>query len=147
MSMLQYRHKSRAWNAMVTTDEQGVTRAIKDIIARSMEPEPGDGSEPEHASLDALLERMTAIRERLATRLPGMPTDEELRNHLLTLDPATLRTLQESGAWDTLIVGGEEADIDLFYQSDSPVYVPRPVDPRIGPPALVPQDSVPSNPV
>lgn len=50
MSMLQYRHKSRAWNAMVTTDEQGVTRAIKDIIARSMEPEPGDGSEPEHAS-------------------------------------------------------------------------------------------------
>lgn len=63
---------------------------------------------------------MTAIRERLATRLPGMPTDEELRNHLLTLDPATLRTLQESGAWDTLIVGGEEADIDLFYQSDSP---------------------------
>ncbi|SOE31468.1 FHA domain-containing protein [Streptomyces sp. OK228] len=147
MSMLQYRHKSRAWNAMVTTDEQGVTRAIKDIIARSMEPEPGDGSEPEHASLDALLERMTAIRERLATRLPGMPTDEELRNHLLTLDPATLRTLQESGAWDTLIVGGEEADIDLFYQSDSPVYVPRPTDPRIGPPARTPQDSVPSNPL
>jgi hypothetical protein len=132
---------------MVTTDEQGVTRAIKDIIARSMEPEPGDGSEPGHASLDALLERMTAIRERLATRLPGMPTDEELRNHLLTLDPATLRTLQESGAWDTLIVGGEEADIDLFYQSDSPVYVPRPTDPRIGPPARTPQDSVPSNPL
>ncbi len=109
---------------MVTTDEQGVTRAIKDIIARSMEPEPGDGSEPGHAFLDALLERMTAIHKRLATRLPGMPTDEELRNHLSTLDPATLRTLQESGAWDTLIVGGEEADIDLFYQSDSPVYVP-----------------------
>jgi hypothetical protein len=65
-----------------------------------------------------------------------MPTDEELRNHLLTLDPATLRTLQESGAWDTLIVGGEEADIDLFYQSDSPrlrASPHRPADRPAGP--------------
>ncbi|MET8537770.1 FHA domain-containing protein [Streptomyces sp. NPDC005065] len=130
MSMLQYRHKSRAWNAMVTTDEQGVTRAIKDIIARSMEPLPGSDVESPLAYLDALLERMASIRDRLGSRLPGMPTDEELRSHLSTLDPSTLRTLQESGAWDTLIVGGEEADIDLFYQSDSPVYVPRPADPR-----------------
>ncbi|MFE9680686.1 FHA domain-containing protein [Streptomyces sp. NPDC002701] len=135
MSMLQYRHKSRAWNAMVTTDERGVTRAIKDIIARSMEqtPPPARTAEPEDArpDLDALLERMLEIRSRLATRLPGMPTDGELRDHLATLDPSTLRTLQESGAWDTLIVGGEEADIDLFYQSDAPVYVARPTDPRV----------------
>ncbi|MFB6518671.1 FHA domain-containing protein [Streptomyces sp. NPDC056401] len=141
MSMLQYRHKSRAWNAMVTTDEQGVTRAIKDIIARSTEAGggavavpgtagagtavPGDGSD-----LDALLDRMTEIRERLAPRMPGLPGDGELRSHLASIAPATLRTLRESGAWDTLIVGGEEADIDLFYQSDSPVFVPRPTDPR-----------------
>ena len=39
MSMFQYRHKSRAWRLMVTTDEQGTTRAIKDIIAGSLEPE------------------------------------------------------------------------------------------------------------
>ncbi|GAA5705385.1 FHA domain-containing protein [Streptomyces avermitilis] len=131
MSMLQYRHKSRAWNAMVTTDERGVTRAIKDIIADSMDgdrvvAEPG----AERSDLDLLLDRMRAIRERLAPRLPGMPSDEELRSHLSTLAPSTLRALQESGAWDTLIVGGEEADIDIFYQSDAPVFVGRPVDPR-----------------
>lgn len=132
MSMLQYRHKSRAWNAMVTTDERGVTRAIKDIIADSME---GDravaGSGDEQSDLDLLLDRMRAIRERLAPRLPGMPSDEELRSHLSTLAPSTLRSLQESGAWDTLIVGGEEADIDIFYQSDAPVFVGRPIDPRV----------------
>ncbi|MDT0462240.1 FHA domain-containing protein [Streptomyces gibsoniae] len=132
MSMLQYRHKSRAWNAMVTTDERGTTRAIKDIIADSMEgdrvvAEPG----AERSDLDVLLDRMCAIRERLAPRLPGMPGDEELRSHLSALAPSTLRTLQESGAWDTLIVGGEEADIDIFYQSDSPVFVGRPADPRV----------------
>ncbi|MEU0840930.1 FHA domain-containing protein [Streptomyces sp. NPDC005962] len=146
MSMLQYRHKSRAWNAMVTTDEQGATHAIKDIIARSMESAPADGSESQQAHLDALLERMSAIRARLAPRLPGMPTDEELRSHLSALDPATLRTLQEGGAWDTLIVGGEEADVDLFYQSDAPVYVPRPADPRNMSSGLAPQEAASVNP-
>ncbi|MEV4039871.1 FHA domain-containing protein [Streptomyces umbrinus] len=146
MSMLQYRHKSRAWNAMVTTDEQGATHAIKDIIARSMESAPADGSESQQTHLDALLERMSAIRARLAPRLPGMPSDEELRSHLSALDPATLRTLQEGGAWDTLIVGGEEADIDLFYQSDAPVYVPRPADLRNMPSGLAPQEAASVSP-
>ncbi|MGA5509068.1 FHA domain-containing protein [Streptomyces umbrinus] len=146
MSMLQYRHKSRAWNAMVTTDEQGATHAIKDIIARSMESAPADGSESQQAHLDGLLERMSAIRARLAPRLPGMPTDEELRSHLSALDPATLRTLQEGGAWDTLIVGGEEADIDLFYQSDAPVYVPRPADLQNMPSGLAPQEAASVSP-
>ncbi|ADI10669.1 hypothetical protein SBI_07549 [Streptomyces bingchenggensis BCW-1] len=141
MSMLQYRHKSRAWNAMVATDERGVTRAIKDIIDRSMDSTAGPaaagvagsaagvagGSEAPGsagADLEILLDRMRAIRDRLAARLPGLPDDEELRAHLSTLAPATLRTLQESGAWDTLIVGGEEADIDIFYQQNAPVFVP-----------------------
>ncbi|MFE9434000.1 FHA domain-containing protein [Streptomyces sp. NPDC006640] len=134
MSMLQYRHKSRAWNAMVTTDERGVTRAIKDIIEGSMEasatpvPAPGvagrAGAAPAGTDLEVLLDRMRAIRERLAPRMPGLPDDDVLRAHLSTLAPATLRTLQESGAWDTLIVSGEEADIDIFYQQDAPVFVP-----------------------
>ncbi|MFD9331764.1 FHA domain-containing protein [Streptomyces sp. NPDC060065] len=142
MSMLQYRHKSRAWNAMVTTDERGVTRAIKDIIADSMEGERAVAqSDGERSDLDLLLERMRAIRERLAPRLPGLPSDEELRSHLSTLAPSTLRSLQESGAWDTLIVGGEEADIDIFYQSDAPVFVGRPVDPRINGQATGPRQS------
>ncbi|WP_329545080.1 FHA domain-containing protein [Streptomyces sp. NBC_01356] len=142
MSMLQYRHKSRAWNAMVTTDERGVTRAIKDIIADSMEGERAIAQpDGERSDLDLLLERMRAIRERLAPRLPGLPSDEELRSHLSTLAPSTLRSLQESGAWDTLIVGGEEADIDIFYQSDAPVFVGRPVDPRINGQATGPRQS------
>lgn len=142
MSMLQYRHKSRAWNAMVTTDERGVTRAIKDIIADSMEGERAVAQpDGERSDLDLLLERMRAIRERLAPRLPGLPSDEELRSHLSTLAPSTLRSLQESGAWDTLIVGGEEADIDIFYQSDAPVFVGRPVDPRINGQATGPRQS------
>ncbi|MFE2644196.1 FHA domain-containing protein [Streptomyces nigra] len=150
MSMLQYRHKSRAWNAMVTTDEGGTTRAIKDIIEASMDTvtTPAAGGAPQHSSgpaaapasssaytdLEILLDRMRNIRERLAPRMPGLPDDDVLRAHLSTLAPATLRTLQESGAWDTVIVGGEEADIDIFYQQEAPVFVPaspQPVpDPR-----------------
>ncbi|MEV5809987.1 FHA domain-containing protein [Streptomyces parvulus] len=135
MSMLQYRHKSRAWNAMVTTDEQGVTRAIKDIIDSSLDaaaassaPGATTGPDPQPATrdVDILLDRLRSIRERLATRLPGLPDDQELRAHLSSLAPGTLRTLQVSGAWDTLIVGGEEADIDIFYQQDAPVFVPAP---------------------
>ncbi|MGV9388119.1 FHA domain-containing protein [Streptomyces olivaceus] len=140
MSMLQYRHKSRAWNAMVSTDERGVTRAIKDIIDRSMDGAPAAGSPAPAgttgADLEVLLDRMRSIRDRLAARLPGLPDDEELRTHLSALAPATLRTLQESGAWDTLIVGGEEADIDIFYQQDAPVFVPaapRATDPAPDP--------------
>ncbi|GGK27805.1 hypothetical protein GCM10011583_69770 [Streptomyces camponoticapitis] len=131
MSMLQYRHKSRAWNAMVAADGQGVTRAIKDIIAQSMEGDRAAELEADRTDLDVLLDRMLAIRERLAPRLPGMPSDDELREHLSALAPSTLRTLQESGPWDTLIVGGEEADIDIFYQPDPPVYVASPTDPRL----------------
>ena len=36
MSMLQYRHKSRAWLQMVTADDEGNFRAIKDIIAQGI---------------------------------------------------------------------------------------------------------------
>ena len=37
MSMLQYRHKNRAWLQMVAADEDGNFRAIKDIIARGID--------------------------------------------------------------------------------------------------------------
>ncbi|MFI8828792.1 FHA domain-containing protein [Streptomyces sp. NPDC053431] len=118
MSMLQYRHKSRAWNTMITTDENGVSRAIKEKIAQSIEESQGRDDLERDADIDALMERLRAIRDRLASRVPGMPDDSTLRNHIESLDSATLRTLLESGAWDTLIVGGEEVDIDIFYQQD-----------------------------
>ncbi|MFD3583123.1 FHA domain-containing protein [Streptomyces sp. NPDC058683] len=117
MSMLQYRHKSRAWKAMVTTDDQGVTWAIKDIIGHGIDGIP---DEPDReADTKTLLERMQAIRARLALRLEGMPDDEAILERLRTLQPATLRMLVLSGAWDTLTMGGEEVDIDIFYGEDS----------------------------
>ncbi|MGW4906124.1 FHA domain-containing protein [Streptomyces sp. NPDC004270] len=117
MSMLQYRHKSRAWKAMVTTDDQGVTWAIKDIIGHGIDGIP---DEPDReADTKTLLERMQAIRARLSLRLEGMPDDEAILERLRTLQPATLRMLVLSGAWDTLTMGGEEVDIDIFYGEDS----------------------------
>lgn len=89
MSMLQYRHKSRAWNAMVTTDERGVTRAIKDIIADSMEGERAVAQpDGERSDLDLLLERMRAIRERLAPASPDCPAT---RNCAATCPPSPRR--------------------------------------------------------
>lgn len=118
MSMLQYRHKSRAWKAMVSTDEHGVTRAIKEQIAESIE----DGSAQSHrdADIEALMDRLRQIRDRLAPRIPGLPDDATLAGHLRKLNSETLRTLLMSGAWDTLIMGGEEVDVDIFYRQDSP---------------------------
>ena len=119
MSMLQYRHKSRAWKAMVTTDGNGVSEAIKDRIARSIEEAPAAGADTA-ADAEALMTRLQEIRGRLSTRIPGMPDDATLREHLATLNAQTVRTLLASEAWDTLVVGGEEVDIDIFYRQDAP---------------------------
>ncbi|MFG3494013.1 FHA domain-containing protein [Streptomyces sp. NPDC047928] len=125
MSMLQYRHKSRAWNTMITTDEDGVSRPIKEKIAQSIEESADKGTDRE-ADTEALLERLRQIRGRLASRVPGMPDDATLRDHLRALRPETLHTLLESGAWDTLIVGGEEVDIDIFYRQGGKPAAPDP---------------------
>lgn len=118
MSMLQYRHKSRAWKSMVTTDEHGVTCTIKDKIVQGIEE--GGKSPDKDADIDALMEQLRQIRSRLSPRIPGMPDDATLDNHLRKLQAETVRTLLVSGAWDTLIVGGEEVDIDIFHRHDSP---------------------------
>ncbi|GIJ45108.1 hypothetical protein Val02_19940 [Virgisporangium aliadipatigenens] len=120
MSMLQYRHKSRAWNAMVTSDEQGESRAIKDVIAESIESAP-EGDAQREADVEALMARLRDIRDRLSPRISGLPDDDTLRVHLMTLRADTLHTLVASGAWDTLVVGGEEVDVDIFYRPDPQV--------------------------
>lgn len=122
MSMLQYRHKSRAWKAMVTTDDHGVSCAVKDKIAKSIE-DATEGSLDRDADVDALMRRLRGIRDRLSPRLAGMPDDATLRDHLRVLKDETVRTLLASGAWDTAAVGGEEVDVDMFYRHDSPVAV------------------------
>jgi hypothetical protein len=111
MSMLQYRHKSRAWLQMVTADADGNFRPIKDIIAQGI-TEGDEGTFDREADLSALLTRMTGIRSRLAPRLEGMPDDDMLRAHLDKLGGPLIHTLLVSDSWDSGSVGGEEVDVD-----------------------------------
>jgi 2-polyprenyl-6-methoxyphenol hydroxylase-like FAD-dependent oxidoreductase len=137
MSMLQYRHKSRAWKAMVTADDDGEVRPIKDRIADTMSAAP-DADVDRDADIEAFMDRLREIRSRLSTRVPGMPDDATLRAHLGTLNGETVRTLLLSGGWDTLIVGGEEVDIDIFYRPDPQSAKPAPAV-RMEPRVLSPQ--------
>ena len=115
MSMLQYRHKSRAWLQMVTADEDGTFRAIRDIIAQGV-TEADEGAFDAATDLEALLVRIAQIRDRLAPRVAGMPDDAALRAHLEPLSGPLLHTLLVSGPWDTANVGGEEVDIDWLLE-------------------------------
>jgi len=111
MGMLQYRHKSRAWRQMVTTDETGATTPIKDQIARGIAE--GESGEPDRESdIATLVERMRRIRSRLEPRLDGLPDDATVRRHLDQLSSQTLHTLVVSEPWDSGSVGGDEVDVD-----------------------------------
>jgi hypothetical protein len=111
MAMLQYRHKSRAWRQMVTTDAAGNVRAIKDQIALGI-AEGEQGAYDKEADLDALIELMSRIRSRLELRIDGLPDDTTLRAHLEQLPGSTVHTLLVSEPWDTGNVGGEEVDVE-----------------------------------
>jgi FHA domain len=119
MSMLQYRHKNRAWLQMVTADEEGEFRAIKDIIAQGLE-EGDEGAFDRDADLEAMMLRLAQIRERLAPRVKGLPDDATLRAHLESLSGPLLHTLVVSGPWDSTNVGGEEVDIDWLLDDPQP---------------------------
>ena len=120
MAMLQYRHKSRAWRAMVATDADGKSRAVKALIAQGI-AEGEQGAFDKETDLRTLLRRMRRIRRRLEPRLQGIPPEPALRAHLEQLSGATLHTLAVSGAWDTINVGGEEVDVEwLFATPDAP---------------------------
>ncbi|HEY1819671.1 MAG TPA: FHA domain-containing protein [Trebonia sp.] len=115
MSMLQYRHKNRAWLQMVTADEEGNFRAIKDIIAQGI-AEGEDGAFDRDADLEVLLQRLGGIRDRLAPRVAGLPDDDTLRKHLEQLSGPLLHTLLVSEPWDSASVGGEEVDIEWLLE-------------------------------
>jgi len=121
MAMLQYRHKNRAWRAMVTTDNKtGAPCAIKNKIKRAL-VERENTIFNKDVDLGHLMSRLRHIRSRLSRRMSGLPDDETLRHHLSTLDGETLRALVVSDPWDTFSTGGEEVDVDLlFSQSDPP---------------------------
>ena len=134
MSMLQYRHKSRAWLQMVTADEDGNFRAIKDIIARGI-TEGAEGHFDAAADLEEMLLRLTQIRDRLVPRIAGLPDDATLRAHLEPLPAPLLHTLVASGPWDTVNIGGEEVEIDWLLGDPQP-------DPPPAPPELAASPSV-----
>jgi hypothetical protein len=119
MSMLQYRHKSRAWLQMVTADDNGNFRAIKDIIAQGI-AEGEEGNYDRDADRDALLRRLIQIRERMTSRIEGLPDDAKLRAHLDSLSGPLIHTLLVSGPWDTVNVGGEEVDVDWLFTEPQP---------------------------
>ena len=111
MAMLQYRHKTRAWRQMVTTDAAANTRAIKDVIAQGI-TEGDEGALDQKADFDALMHRLVETRGRLAPRIDGLPDDAALRTHLKSLPAPLIHTLVVSEPWDTTNVGGEEVDVD-----------------------------------
>jgi len=136
MFMLQYRHKSRAWLQMVTADDKGDFRAIKDIIAQGI-AEGEEGTFDLDADLEAFMQRLVQIRERLAPRIEGLPDDATLRAHLESLPGSLIHTLLVSGPWDTANVGGEEVDVDWLLEGPQ-----REQAPAAGPPT-VPGESRP----
>ncbi len=113
MSMLQYRHKSRAWRQMVTADDEGTLPRDQGHIAQGI-AEGEEGEPDREADLAALLERLRQIRGRLAPRIAGMPDDATLREHLEQLNSATLHTLLVSGPWDTGGRGRRGGRLDLL---------------------------------
>jgi 2-polyprenyl-6-methoxyphenol hydroxylase-like FAD-dependent oxidoreductase len=118
MSMLQYRHKTRAWRQMVTTDESGNLVAIKDLIAKGI-AEGEKGQFDKEKDIAALMDRMRQIRSRLQSRISGLPDDTRLRTQLELLKGETIHTLRVSEAWDSPSVGGEEVDVERFF-ADAP---------------------------
>jgi len=115
MAMLQYRHKSRAWRQMVTTDPAGHARAIKDQIAQGI-AEGEQGAFDQEADVNALMKLLVQIRSRLAPRIDGLPDDATLRAHLERLPGPMLHTLLVSEPWDTGNVGGEEVDVEWLLE-------------------------------
>jgi hypothetical protein len=116
MAMLQYRHKSRAWRQMVTTDAVGNVRAIKDQIALGI-AEGDQGTYDRDADLEAMMQRLQQIRRRLESRLGGLPDDATLQSHLSQVPGPTLHTLLVSEPWDTGGVGGEEVDVEWLLKT------------------------------
>jgi hypothetical protein len=116
MAMLQYRHKTRAWRQMVTTDAAGNVRAIKDLIAVGA-AEGDRGSYDRNEDIDELAGRMGEIRRRLESRVEGLPDEATLRAHLEQLPGQLLHTLVVSEPWDTGNVGGEEVDVEWLLKT------------------------------
>ena len=106
MAMLQYRHKSRAWRAMVTTDRSGTVIPIQQVIGESCRNPRKEDFRAE------FLNRIRSKRQRLDGRLDNLPEDNKLEKIFPKIDDETLQVLVDSEAWNTTSMGGEEADVE-----------------------------------
>ena len=110
MAMLQYRHKSRAWRQMVTTDAAGNVRAIKDQIALGI----AEGDQGAY-DRDADIEHDRAHGQdprRLESRIDGLPDETPCGRTWSSFRDDVVHTLVVSEPWDTGGVGGEEVDVE-----------------------------------
>jgi hypothetical protein len=128
MAMLQYRHKTRAWRQMVTTDNAGSALAIKDMIGQGI-TEGDDGAYDREADFDTFMQRLVQTRGRLESRLVGLPDDSTLRSHLQGLPASLIHALVVSQPWDTSNVGGEEVDVDWLLEAPRRARTQRPAAP------------------
>jgi hypothetical protein len=115
MAMLQYRHKSRAWRAMISTDPYGKITPIQQVIGDSYR-----GSVVPDTYEEVFFQRLKEARDRLNGRLDDLPKDSDLKRTISRLAPQTLKALVESKPWDTPSMGGEEADVDMLWASMPP---------------------------
>jgi 2-polyprenyl-6-methoxyphenol hydroxylase-like FAD-dependent oxidoreductase len=113
MAMLQYRHKSRAWRAMVSTNENGEQRAIQDLIQRAYVVDRSTNDSTDYKRL--LLGRFRTAKELLGDRVGPLPSDNDLEKVLDGLDPFTIKAMVASGAWDTTRMGGEEVELEFLF--------------------------------
>jgi hypothetical protein len=114
MHMLQYRHKTRAWSAMVTSDDEGRIVPVQDMIRAGLR-----GGLDRKAYEDIFLSRLLDASSRLSDRLTGVPKRTELEKIVSQLSDSTLKVLVASRPWETRTVSGEEVDIDLLLESSS----------------------------
>jgi 2-polyprenyl-6-methoxyphenol hydroxylase-like FAD-dependent oxidoreductase len=109
MHMLQYRHKARAWAAVVRYAEDGETRSIADDIRDGIL-----GRQPRAQAAATFLQRLTDTRARLFGRMEGLPDDARLEALVAEMSDETLSACVASGPWDSWAVGGEEVDISAM---------------------------------
>lgn len=110
MHMLQHRHKSRAWEAMIRRvgNKSFSISQLIDVDDELLETN-------RNQLLNELFSQFVAISSRLNSRLPNMPNWDMIKERLELISNETLKALVVSGPWETFWSGGPEIDLNIFY--------------------------------
>jgi 2-polyprenyl-6-methoxyphenol hydroxylase-like FAD-dependent oxidoreductase len=114
MAQLQFRNQVRGfYGSMRVDDTTGEVTPIRDLIGRSY----GNGRPTliQHQLNRAILsERLSTVRENLASRLPtDLPSQDLIEAQVDLVTPETIAALVASGPWDTYRPGGPEVNLWL----------------------------------